>query len=182
MEFNMGLTDRENEVIEMMRNGENHLHLIYLSEDKDKYALCITITGDHVKADYVIGKLFRDPDAVKQLNAVGGFKIHGISMIDPCTDMDSIQRDIDQVIADHPELQKYQTEFDEALSKNHILRAYDPNLDAPPPGYPGHKSKLDRISDILATHQISLGFATSNDERVKLWNVFIVDLQNILRD
>ena len=182
MEFYMGLTDRENEVIEMMRNGENHLHPIYLSEDKDKYALCITVTGDHVKADYVIGQLFRDPDVVKLLNAVGGFKIHGISMIDSCTDMNSIQRDIDQVIADHPELQKYQTEFDEALAKNHILRAYDPTLDAPPPGYPGYKSRFDKIRNRLVLCQNEIDKSDSVDDCRRLCKECMDDLQNLLED
>lgn len=182
MEFYIGLTERENEVIEMMRNGENHLHPIYLSKDKDKYALCITVVGDRVKADYVIGQLFRDPDIIRMLKTVGGFTIHGVSLIDPCTDMDHIQQDIDKVMEDHPELQKYRTEIDEALAKNHILRAFDPGFDAPPPGYAGHESRFDKIRNRLVLCQNDIDKSDSVDDCRRLYRECMDDLQNLLED
>ena len=114
MRLDVIMDENDERLMDMITNRENHLEPIMTVEDKDNYALCITVT-DRRKAEYAIRGLFYNEDIKHVLKEKLGFYVHAVSLIDPSKDMDNIRRDID-----------------EALAKNHIHRPNDPNFSSDP--------------------------------------------------
>lgn len=85
------LNEREKEIIEMTRNGENHHSLSFFAPDQNKCSLELEITDPYKCAHFISELFYHQKDFLKE---ECGFQIKAVSSIGVYSDLQNLKEEI----------------------------------------------------------------------------------------